>query len=927
MESRKGIVECMISKMEEGEIAVRDLWRTFSRPYNPESGSTYSGGNWMRLAFAAMEKNYKDSRWMTYKQAKNAGYQVKKGEKSTLLERWIYEKEVKEKEQAGNIIKKTMKLDHPICKYFLVFNAEQLEGIEPLPEIEPMKHDEMLETAENFIKSSECEIEEIMQNRSYYSPSKDKIVLPPRDFFVDQEAFLSVVLHEMAHSTGHETRLNRPLMNFFGTKDYAREELNAEMASAFIQSDLGIHLNGQLLDDHARYLQSWIQILKNDPNELFRAANQADKISKYLTENYKQMLIKEKQKNKKMTADSSEPEVTILWSESRELTEGQKLSFSEANELFGQLDREYPSEQGYDKTKFQIDYMFHGEMAQYEGRQDFGDGDGTLIQHMQSYYEFCLQDEEWKNYVINSKGEEAWEEEKRIIENFLDETIPYLKLHCNLSKLEQAAKGHLQYDETLTTEEKAYYEALLIHVNKGRIMLNQGEYQLPEAPRLIDFDKTLQDYKKNVQKEIAEEALDAGMTEEEYAESNYEIKQEKSGDFQVHYYSINETDAKRANEANSFSDYQSGNATEEYRRYVNEAVKVAQNQKKQVDVMYHSKIDQLTDFYARKLAENMNMQFVIDASVPSIMISGGGNFSARKKEKQNAARDKNFQEWEEIQGIIEKIKSTGRGGISADDPNAVMKLQKQLEKLQEEQELMKAVNAYYRKHKTLDDCPNLKADQIQKLKYEMEQDWHVEKKTYASYMLSNNNANIRRLKQRIESLNCHYNTNYPGWKFYGGEVIANKEANRMQVFFDDKPSESIRTELKRNGFRWSPKEKAWQRQLNQNAYFAADRISGIWPGTGEKPSRLYQVRAEEKTDIKESGTELSDDMERQRKKAFIFDEALEYGMTPQEFEQRIRGQPPTKSKEHDVQQLVKDVSSMLPGDSKRTKKKKKQRCR
>ena len=109
----------------------------------------------------------------------------------------------------------------------------------------------------------------------------------------------------------------------------------------------------------------------------------------------------------------------------------------------------------------------------------------------------------------------------------------------------------------------------------------------------------------------------------------------------------------------------------------------------------------------RELAENMNSSFSIEARVPSILIAGGSNFPVRKKEKQNAARDRNMEDWNEIQGLLDKIRSTGMGGISADDPQAIQKLEAKLEKLQSAQDTMKAVNAYYRKHKTLDGCPNL----------------------------------------------------------------------------------------------------------------------------------------------------------------------------------------------------------------------------
>ena len=130
------------------------------------------------------------------------------------------------------------------------------------------------------------------------------------------------------------------------------------------------------------------------------------------------------------------------------------------------------------------------------------------------------------------------------------------------------------------------------------------------------------------------------------------------------YYTINEAAAKRAKDMNSFSDYKQGSATAEYRHYVDEAVQLAERQKQRVDPMYHEKIDSLLDTYARKLAANMNKGYEIDARVPSILIAGGSNFPTRKKEKQNAARDSNYREWQDIQGLLDKIRSTGMGGIS-----------------------------------------------------------------------------------------------------------------------------------------------------------------------------------------------------------------------------------------------------------------------
>ena len=319
------------------------------------------------------------------------------------------------------------------------------------------------------------------------------------------------------------------------------------------------------------------------------------------------------------------------------------------------------------------------------------------------------------------------------------------------------------------------------------------------------------------------------------------------------YYTINEGAARRANDMNSFSDYKPGSATAEYRQMVDKAVEIGERQKKRVDPMYHEKIDSLVDTYARKLAENMNSSFSIEARVPSILIAGGSNFPVRKKEKQNAARDRNMEDWNEIQGLLDKIRSTGMGGISADDPQAVQKLEAKLEKLQASQDTMKAVNAYYRKHKTLDGCPNLSAESIEKMKAEMSSQWHIEDKPYPSWALSNNNAEIRRIKGRIAELTRKQETAYAGWEFDGGTVEMNREDNRLQIFFEEKPDEQTRETLKENGFRWSPKAGAWQRQLNDNAIYAADRIKCIQPLSGKSPTEIQkEARTAAKTEKKPS---------------------------------------------------------------------------
>ena len=277
---------------------------------------------------------------------------------------------------------------------------------------------------------------------------------------------------------------------------------------------------------------------------------------------------------------AAEPVVTILFTESPHLEMGQQMPLHEADALFARLDAEHRGGGYYDKTDFRIDFTFQGEPHSYSGRQDFGDRDGSLIQHIRGYHEYYAQDESWKNHVLHHEGPEAWEADKAQRDMLLHEFVPYMELHCNLTAMEQEARRPLQSGETLTPEQNAYFNAVLDYVNECRPLLNQGQYHLPEPPQLSDFDKSLQDYKEQVQDEIAQEAEAAGMTVEEYAAAGYEIPeqpQETTGQptkepaASDYYYSINEGAARRAKEMNSYSDYKPGSATAEYRHGRNPA--------------------------------------------------------------------------------------------------------------------------------------------------------------------------------------------------------------------------------------------------------------------------------------------------------------------------------------------------------------------
>lgn len=288
-EDRKRVVDKIVSMMRQG-----DFFRNTSewnhaalRPQNPLTQVWYRGVNRMRLMVIVAEKGYRDPRWATAKQLVEKGYHIKAGEHGTICEKWIFEKEKKTADEYGNVVKELVQLDRPQVKYFRVFNGEQVEGF---PEyVSPVREEDKTQLGkkiDQIIASSECPIIEAAQERAYYSPSQDKIVLPLRSMFKDEESFAKTVIHEMCHSTGHKDRLNRRMGGSFRSPEYAKEELRAEIGALFTETDLGISLKGEHFEDHSDYLRSWIGALQDDYNEFFRACADAEQISGYLLANY-----------------------------------------------------------------------------------------------------------------------------------------------------------------------------------------------------------------------------------------------------------------------------------------------------------------------------------------------------------------------------------------------------------------------------------------------------------------------------------------------------------------------------------------------------------------------------------------------------------------------------------------------------------------
>lgn len=286
-EYRKAVTERLIGMLESGTAPWQKPWdagiAAMNRPHN-FNGRPYHGVNALMLWCTAIDKGYEDPRWLTFKQVNKLGGHVNKGEKAQIVEYWQWENEV-ENPETGE--KEKVPLEHPKVYRAAVFNADQCTG---LPKLRRQAQKwSPVERAENIIAANGVPVTHNTDGSAFYSPGGDFICLPPRESFATVDAYYSTLLHEVGHSTGHPTRLNREFGGQFGSEGYAREELRAELASTFLCGELGIATTGSD-EQHAAYVKSWVSALKNDYNEIFRAAADAEKICNYLYEREKEYL-------------------------------------------------------------------------------------------------------------------------------------------------------------------------------------------------------------------------------------------------------------------------------------------------------------------------------------------------------------------------------------------------------------------------------------------------------------------------------------------------------------------------------------------------------------------------------------------------------------------------------------------------------------
>lgn len=277
------VTERIIAELEKGIRPWVKPWsveHTAGRITKPlrHNGTPYRGMNILLLWGEALLKGFISPIWMTYNQAQELGGYVRKGAQGSLV---VYaNKMVKtEKDEKGEDLEREI----PFLKGYTVFNVEQIDG---LPQnyraqpAEPLPLSERIEQADDFLVQTQANIH-IGGNQAFYSATRDIVQLPPFEAFKDKEGFYATALHELAHWTKHKSRLDRDFgRQKFGDCGYAREELVAELAAAFLCADLGI--TPEVRDDHAAYIGSWLTVLKEDRRAIFGAAAHAQRAADYL---------------------------------------------------------------------------------------------------------------------------------------------------------------------------------------------------------------------------------------------------------------------------------------------------------------------------------------------------------------------------------------------------------------------------------------------------------------------------------------------------------------------------------------------------------------------------------------------------------------------------------------------------------------------
>ena len=294
---RNEMVDVVLSYMEQNPTEWQSGWQKFGCPINAVSSKQYRGINLLYLTVVSMARKYTDNRWVTFNQAKQLGASVKKGEKSVpVLYYSIYDENTKKDFDPATVAEMTeedrieyeRKYVRAYTKFYQVFNAEQCVNmpkreVKAMDEIERQRQNELVE---RIIANSAAPVFYDGGDSAYYSVATDDIHLPLIEQFNTMQDYYATALHEIAHSTGHSSRLNRDMSGDFGGEKYALEELRAELSSMFLQMENGLILDGHHYQNHGAYLASWLKAAKDNKTAFTSAVKDAMKISDYINDHY-----------------------------------------------------------------------------------------------------------------------------------------------------------------------------------------------------------------------------------------------------------------------------------------------------------------------------------------------------------------------------------------------------------------------------------------------------------------------------------------------------------------------------------------------------------------------------------------------------------------------------------------------------------------
>lgn len=388
---RREVTDRIIEMLEKGTAPWQKPWdpskAVAEMPQNPTTGKAYRGGNAVHLMAVAASRGYEDPRWLTYRQAQAEGWQVRKGEKGTAIEFWQFPSGTASAEETEPVAKENRV---PLHRTYTVFNAAQIDG---MPEHAPrsLPEWEVVQNGERILAGAGAAISHDQHDRAFYNRASNRIHLPPKAAFADPASYYGTALHELAHWTGHPDRLNRETLTgsrSFGDPNYAREELRAELASLFLSAQRGIPHDPE---QHAAYVGSWIEALRKDKNEIFRASKDAAAATDYLLE--RELQLERETSEHVATYDADNGAVNIVEkntaTETRTLLEPSAESAQLVQEeiLDGVVDgKPAPNGTGIDAAKALVEARLGPGARTYEAHRDSGRYEGPVIGQTGSHW-------------------------------------------------------------------------------------------------------------------------------------------------------------------------------------------------------------------------------------------------------------------------------------------------------------------------------------------------------------------------------------------------------------------------------------------------------------------------------------------------------------------------------------------------------------